>query len=228
MTQPRHAAPVLPDPPEWRVEPGLLDYAEGVAEMTARAEAIAAGTAGERIWLVEHPPLYTAGTSAMPRDLLAPRFPVFETGRGGQYTYHGPGQRVVYLNLDLAARGRDVRRFVQALEAWIIAALADLGVPAWTAQGRIGVWTRGADGAEAKIAAIGVRVRKWVTLHGLAINAAPDLSHYEGIIPCGISEFGVTSLSALGKPAHFSALDAALARHLPAMLAAVGPVPGGT
>jgi len=227
MAQARIRAPSALDRLEWRTEPGLLDYPAAVADMTARAEAIAAGEAAERIWLVEHPPLYTAGTSALPRDLLAARFPVFETGRGGQYTYHGPGQRVVYLNLDLAARGRDVRRFVQALEQWIIAALDDFGVPAWTAEGRIGVWTRGPDGAEAKIAAIGVRVRKWVTLHGLAINVAPDLSHYDGIIPCGISAFGVTSLAALGATAGISALDAALARHAAAMLAAVGPEAGG-
>lgn len=223
----RSPAPPLPERIEWRVEPGLLDYPAAVAEMTARAEAIAAGTAGERIWLVEHPPLYTAGTSALARDLLAARFPVFETGRGGQYTYHGPGQRVVYLHLDLAARGRDVRRFVQALEAWIIAALADLGVAAWTAEGRIGVWTRGADGGEAKIAAIGVRVRKWVTLHGLAINVAPDLAHYDGIVPCGIRDHGVTSLAALGKPADMARLDAALARHAPAMVSRVGVPAGG-
>jgi len=227
MAQARIRAPSALDRLEWRTEPGLLDYPAAVADMTVRAEAIAAGEAAERIWLVEHPPLYTAGTSALPRDLLAARFPVFETGRGGQYTYHGPGQRVVYLNLDLAARGRDVRRFVQALEQWIIAALDDLGVPAWTAEGRIGVWTSGPDGAEAKIAAIGVRVRKWVTLHGLAINVAPDLSHYDGIIPCGISAFGVTSLAALGATAGISALDAALAHHAAAMLAAVGPEAGG-
>jgi len=212
---------------EWRVDPGLTDYPAAVAEMDARLEAIIAGRAVERIWLVEHPPLYTAGTSALAGDLLAARFPVFETGRGGQYTYHGPGQRVVYLNLDLSARGRDVRRFVQALEGWIVAALADLGVPAWTAQGRIGVWTHGPDGTEAKIAAIGVRLRKWVTLHGLAINVAPDLGHYDGIVPCGIREFGVTSLAALGKPAGMAALDAALARHAAAMLARIGGSTGG-
>jgi len=223
----RSPAPPLPERIEWRVEPGLLDYPGAVEEMTARAEAIAAGTAPERIWLVEHPPLYTAGTSALAHDLLAARFPVFETGRGGQYTYHGPGQRVVYLNLDLAARGRDVRRFVQALEAWIIAGLADLDVPAWTAEGRIGVWTRGPDGGEAKIAAIGVRVRKWVTLHGLAINVAPDLRHYDGIVPCGISDYGVTSLAALGQSGDMARLDAALARHAPAMLSYVGALTGG-
>lgn len=207
---------------EWRVEPGLLDYAAGVADMTERAEAIARGEARERIWLIEHPPLYTAGTSAVARDLITPRFPVHETGRGGQYTYHGPGQRIAYLNINLARRGRDVRRFVQALEQWVIAALADLGVPAWSAEGRIGVWTHDADGAEAKIAAIGVRVRKWVTLHGVAINVAPDLSHYDGIVPCGIRAFGVTSLAALGKPADLATMDAALAGRAPALLAMIG------
>ncbi|HWJ69481.1 MAG TPA: lipoyl(octanoyl) transferase LipB [Sphingobium sp.] len=217
--------PPLPAPDleaiEWRVEPGLLDYAASVADMTQRAEAIAAGTARERIWLIEHPPLYTAGTSAVASDLIAPRFPVHETGRGGQYTYHGPGQRVVYLNLDLGRRGRDVRRFVQAVEQWVIAALADLDVPAWTAAGRIGVWSHDDRGGEAKIAAIGVRVRKWVTLHGLAINVAPDLTHYDGIVPCGIRSFGVTSLAALGKPADMTVVDAALRAHAQAMLHAI-------
>jgi lipoyl(octanoyl) transferase len=214
-------APSLPGNIEWRSEPGLLDYATGLAEMEARAGAIAAGEADERIWLVEHPPLYTAGTSAQAADLLTAQFPVHETGRGGQYTYHGPGQRVVYLNLDLGRRGKDVRRFVQGLEDWTIAALADLGVSAWTAEGRIGVWTNGPDGREAKIGAIGVRVRKWVTLHGLSINVAPDLRHYDGIVPCGISAFGVTSLDDLGRPADMATLDTALARHAPAMLSAI-------
>jgi lipoyl(octanoyl) transferase len=210
---------------EWRVEPGLLDYEAGLAEMDMRADAIAAGRARERIWLVEHPPLYTGGTSAQAGDLLSADFPVHATGRGGQYTYHGPGQRVVYLTLDLARRGKDVRRFVQALERWMIAALADLGVTAWTADGRIGVWTHDQTGAEAKIGAIGVRVRKWVTLHGLSINVAPDLTHYAGIVPCGISTFGVTSLADLGRPADMAALDAALAAHAPAMLSAIETVP---
>jgi lipoyl(octanoyl) transferase len=208
---------------EWRVDAGLTGYDAALAEMEGRAAAITDGHAGERIWLLEHPPLYTAGTSARARDLIEPRFPVHETGRGGQYTYHGPGQRIVYLNLDLGARGRDIRRFVQALEQWAIAALADLGVESWTADGRIGIWTRGPDGAEAKIGAIGVRVRKWVTMHGLSINVAPDLSHYGGIVPCGIGDLGVTSLAALGKPAEMAALDAALLSHAPALLAAVGP-----
>ncbi len=206
---------------DWQVEPGLLDYEAGLTGMATRADAILAGTARERIWLVEHPPLYTGGTSAQAGDLISQRFPVHATGRGGQYTYHGPGQRVVYLTLDLGKRGKDVRRFVQALEDWMIAALADLGVAAWTAQGRIGVWTTGPDGTEAKIGAIGVRVRKWVTLHGLSINVAPDLSHYDGIVPCGIRAFGVTSLADLGRPCDMATLDAALAAHAPVMLSAI-------
>jgi lipoyl(octanoyl) transferase len=214
--------PSVPDDIEWRIEPGLLDYDAALADMDVRAAAIRSGDARERIWLVEHSPLYTAGTSAIVSDLLQPRFPVHMTGRGGQYTYHGPGQRVVYVNLDLDQRGRDIRQFVQALEGWMIAALGDLGVEAWTADGRVGVWTRGPDGIESKIGAIGVRVRKWVTLHGLSINASPDLSHYEGIVPCGIREYGVTSLAGLGLPADMALLDAALARHTPAFLRTIG------
>jgi lipoyl(octanoyl) transferase len=217
--------PALADDIAWRIEPGLLDYAAALADMDARAEDIAAGTARERIWLVEHPPLYTAGTSAQAVDLIDARFPVHATGRGGQYTYHGPGQRIVYLNIDLSRRGRDVRRFVQALEGWMIAALADLGVRCWTAPGRVGVWTHGPDGREAKIGAIGVRVRKWVTLHGLSINVAPDLSHYGGIVPCGIADFGVTSLADLGKSDDMATLDAALAFHAPDFLSAIEAAP---
>jgi lipoyl(octanoyl) transferase len=205
----------------WEVTPGLTDFAQALAQMDARAAAVADGEAAERIWLIEHPPLYTAGTSARPADLIESRFPVHVAGRGGQYTYHGPGQRIVYLSLDLGRRGRDIRRFVAALEDWAIAALADLGVEGWTAQGRIGIWTRGPDGAEAKIGALGIRVRKWVTLHGLALNVAPDLSHYGGIVPCGISELGVTSLAALGIGADMATLDAALRAHAPAFLAAI-------
>jgi len=219
--------PVSPPPDaladiEWRIEPGLLDYDVAVGDMDARVLAIADGEARERIWLVEHPPLYTAGTSAVVSDLLNPVFPVHTTGRGGQYTYHGPGQRVVYLNLDLSRRGRDVRAFVRALEHWMIAALADLGVNAWTAEGRVGVWTHGPQGAEAKIGAIGVRVRKWVTLHGISINVAPDLSHYGGIVPCGISDLGVTSLADLGLPGGMTQLDASLRAHAPALLRTLG------
>ncbi|HEY1125765.1 MAG TPA: lipoyl(octanoyl) transferase LipB [Sphingobium sp.] len=208
---------------EWRVDAGFADYDAALAEMERLAAAMIDGNASERIWLIEHPPLYTAGTSAKARDLIDARFPVHATGRGGQYTYHGPGQRIVYLNLDLGARGRDIRRFVQALEHWVIAALADLGVESWTAEGRIGIWTRGPDGAEAKIGAIGVRVRKWITMHGLSINVAPDLSHYGGIVPCGIGDLGVTSLAALGKNNDMTELDAALKTHAPAMLRAIGP-----
>lgn len=208
---------------EWRIDAGLVDYDAALADMERRAAAMTEGGAGERIWLLEHPPLYTAGTSAKARDLIDARFPVHATGRGGQYTYHGPGQRIIYLNLDLGARGRDIRRFVRALENWAIAALGDLGVECWTADARIGIWTHGPDGAEAKIGAIGVRVRKWVTMHGLSINVAPDLSHYGGIVPCGIGDLGVTSLAALGKNKDMAALDAALRAHAPAMLRAIGP-----
>jgi lipoyl(octanoyl) transferase len=206
---------------EWRHEPGLTEYAQALAEMEARAAAIAAGSAAERIWLIEHPPLYTAGTSARAHELIEPRFPVHVAGRGGRYTYHGPGQRVVYLSIDLGRRSRDLRRFVQALEGWAIAALAELGVASWTADGRIGIWTHGADGREAKIGALGIRVRQWVTLHGLAINVAPELSHYGGIVPCGITDHGVTSLAALGVAADMTALDVALRAHASAFLAAI-------
>lgn len=205
------------DLPEWRVEPGLLGYPEAVTAMEARVAAIREGTARELVWLVEHPPLYTAGTSADPGDLLLPdRFPVFTTGRGGKYTYHGPGQRVVYVLLDLHRRGRDVRRFIAGLEGWIIAALADYGIPGRIIDGKVGVWVDGA-GGPAKIAAIGVRVRRWVSYHGLAINVAPDLRHFDGIVPCGLAE-PVTSLAALGSTASLVDLDARMAAHLPVML----------
>jgi lipoyl(octanoyl) transferase len=216
--------------PEWRVEPGLLPYAEAVATMEDRVAAIRAGTAPELVWLVEHPPIYTAGTSAEPHELLSPdRFPVFATGRGGKYTYHGPGQRIAYVMLDLDARGRDLRGYVAALEAWIIAALADLGVAARVIPGKIGVWTDSPaseagttrSAGPAKIAAIGVRVRRWVSYHGLAINVAPDLGHFGGIVPCGLPD-PVTSLSVLGRPATLADVDDALARHLPDLLARLG------
>jgi lipoyl(octanoyl) transferase len=195
---------------EWRVSAGLTPYPEALAEMEARAASIRDGAARELVWLLEHPPLYTAGTSAVAAELLAPtRFPVYPAGRGGRYTYHGPGQRVGYVLLDLDARGRDVRRYVHALEDWLIAALADLGVPARSEEGRVGIWTgHGVD--EAKIGAIGVRVKRWVTLHGFAINVAPDLSHFGGIVPCGLADFAVTSLAKLGRAADMAALDAAL------------------
>ena len=203
---------------EWRISPGLIAYPDALDEMTARAAAVREGTARELVWLIEHPPLFTAGTSADPAELFNPLgFPVYEAGRGGRYTYHGPGQRVGYLILDLEARGKDIRRFVHALEGWMIAALADLGVPARREPGRIGIWTgRGAD--EAKIGAIGVRVKRWVTLHGFAINVAPELRHFSGIVPCGIAEYGVTSLAALGKTPALGPLDATLKANFPSFL----------
>jgi len=184
--------------PEWLFSPGLTPYPEALAAMEARADAIQRGEARELIWLLEHPPLYTAGTSADPAELFNPLgFPVFEAGRGGRFTYHGPGQRVGYVLLDLNRRGRDIRRFVHALEGWAIAALAALDVAARRAPGRIGIWVdHGA--TEAKIGAIGVRVRRWVTMHGFAVNLAPELSHFSGIVPCGIADFPVTSLDEMG------------------------------
>ena len=200
---------------EWRVSKGRTGYPEALAEMEARAAAVAAGEAKELVWLLEHPPLYTAGTSADPAELIDPRLPVFPAGRGGRYTYHGPGQRVVYLVLNLNERGRDVRCFVHALEGWAIAAMGRLGVEAWRAEGRVGIWTRDTDGSEAKIGAIGVRVRRWVTLHGMSINVDPELSHFGGIVPCGIAEHGVTSLKKLGNPSGIEALDGALLAEFP-------------
>lgn len=202
---------------EWRVEPGLLEYRAAVAAMEARAAAIRAGEAVELVWLVEHPPLYTAGTSARPGDLLDPAgFPVFHAGRGGQWTYHGPGQRTAYVLLDLlrphgTVPARDVRRFVQGLEAWLITALLRLGVVGETREGRVGIWVADpAGGRESKVAAIGVRVTRWVSWHGVALNVAPSLAHFEGIVPCGLGEHGVTSLAALGQAATMHDADAAL------------------
>ena len=204
---------------EWRVSQGLTPYTDALRLMEQRAAAIRAGEAGELVWLVEHPPLFTAGTSAAADELLNPmHFPVHEAGRGGRYTYHGPGQRVGYLMLDLDRRGKDIRCFVHALEGWLIAALADLGVAARRESGRIGLWV-GHGAAEAKIAAIGVRVKRWVTLHGFSVNVAPDLSHFAGIVPCGISEYGVTSLAELGLFAQIADLDAALAANFGGFLA---------
>lgn len=192
---------------EWRVATGLTPYEEALAEMDHRAEAIRAGTAPELIWLLEHPPLFTAGTSADPAELFNPMgFPVFNAGRGGRYTYHGPGQRVGYVLLDLDRRGRDVRCFVHALEGWIIRALSQLEVPARRADGRIGIWVDGPAG-EAKIGAIGVRVRRWVTTHGFSINVAPDLAHFGGIVPCGLADYPVTSLQQLGASADIARVD---------------------
>lgn len=200
-------------PVEWRVSAGFTDYQTSVAAMEARVEAIIANEASELVWLLEHPPLYTAGISARPADLLAPeRFPVFETGRGGQYTYHGPGQRVIYVMLDLRARGRDVRCFVAGLEDWLIEAFAAFGVAAEKRDGRVGLWVaaRGASGREDKIAAIGVRLKRFVSYHGAAANIAPDLDHFSGIIPCGIADHGVTSLGALGVHVGMAEFDQAL------------------
>ena len=203
---------------EWRHIDGLAPYAETLAAMEARAEAIHRGEAAEAIWLLEHPPLYTAGTSARAEDLVDPgRFPVFPVGRGGQYTYHGPGQRVVYCMLDVKARGGDVRCFVRKLENWVIAALAEFNVRGEIRPGRVGVWVvrpdrRGPDGqpAEDKIAAIGIKIRRWVSFHGISINVEPDLSHFDGIVPCGIRDHGVTSLVDLGLPVTMADLDVAL------------------
>jgi lipoyl(octanoyl) transferase len=204
---------------EWRVTPGLSPYAETLAEMEARAAAIHAGEASELVWLLEHPPLYTAGTSADPAELFNPQgFPVFAAGRGGRYTYHGPGQRVVYVLIDLDRRGRDVRLFVHSLEGWVIDTLARLGVEAHRAPGRIGIWTEW-KGSEAKIGAIGVRVRKWVTLHGFSVNLAPELSHFSGIVPCGIAEFPVTSLDEMGVSCGQEHFDLALKQGLDLFLA---------
>lgn len=207
-----------PDEIEWRVSQAPVPYEEALAFMNARAAAIRAGTASECVWLLEHPPLFTAGTSADPSELFNPlHFPVFEAGRGGRYTYHGPGQRVGYVMLDLEKRGKDIRCFVHQLEGWMIDALAELGVSAHRAPGRIGIWV-GAGDDEAKIGALGVRVKRWVTLHGFALNVAPDLSHFGGIVPCGIAEFGVTSLAAQGKQYGLNRVDDALKRAFPHFL----------
>ena len=206
---------------EWKTSNSLVDYDEAVAFMEDRAAKIASGEAGELIWLLEHPALYTAGTSAKIEDLTDPdRFPVYESQRGGQYTYHGPGQRVVYVMLDLNKRGRDVRAFVKSLEDWVIAALAEFNVKGEIREGRVGVWVERDDkpltvaGAktEDKIAAIGIRLRKWISFHGISINVEPDLSHFSGIVPCGITEHGVTSLVDLGLPVTMDDVDIALQR----------------
>ena len=212
--------PAVESPPvEWRIEPGLTAYEHALAFMESRAAAIRDGSAGELVWLVEHPPLYTAGTSAQPSDLVDPdRFPVFDAGRGGEYTYHGPGQRVAYVMLDLKLRREDVRAFVAALEAWIIDTLDRFNVRGERREDRVGVWVVRPDRppmpdgtpAEDKIAAIGIRLRRWVSFHGIAINVEPDLSHFSGIVPCGVTEHGVTSLVDLGLPVAMSDLDVAL------------------
>jgi lipoyl(octanoyl) transferase len=194
---------------EWRVAEGQVPYAEALAEMEARADAVRRHEAKELVWLLEHPPVYTAGTSADPAELIDARFPVHRTGRGGRYTYHGPGQRIGYVVLDLRKRRQDVRAYVHALEGWVIAALGEVGIEAFRAPGRIGIWTLDR-GQEAKIGAIGVRIRQWVTLHGFAVNLNPDLGHFTGIVPCGIAEFPVTSAAALGLSVTPDQLDSAL------------------
>jgi len=219
ITSEDRARTMLPRGPEavdWAAAGKAVAYPDAVAAMERRAEAIRAAGAPEMAWLVEHPPLYTAGTSARDGDLIAPdRFPVYRSGRGGQYTYHGPGQRVVYLMLDLTRRQPDLRLFVRTLEDWIIAALADFGVAAGRRDNRVGIWVprpdKGPD-REDKIAAIGIRVRRWVTFHGVSLNVAPDLEHYSGIVPCGIVSQGVTSLADLGVTAAMADVDAALRR----------------
>ena len=207
---------------EWLREAAPVPYRAALAEMTARNAAIREEGARELVWLLEHPPVYTAGTSADETELLDPRFDVVTAGRGGRYTYHGPGQRIGYVQLDLTQRARDVRGFVHALEVWVIATLAEFGVESWRAEGRIGIWTQDIDGREAKIGAIGVRVRRWVTMHGFSVNLDPDLSHFAGIVPCGIDEYGVTSLARLGMMVSSEEWDAALLRHADDFLAALG------
>ncbi len=211
---------ILPDDIEWRVEQSPVAYPAAMAMMSARAASVAAGKARELVWLLEHPPLYTAGTSADPAELLDPRFPVFAAGRGGRYTYHGPGQRIGYLVLDLRKRGRDVRSFIHALEAWLIATLAQLDIEAFRAPGRVGIWTFDEE-REAKIGAIGVRISRWVTMHGFSINIMPDLRHFNGIIPCGLPDFTVTSVQKLGRNADFATFDSALAVGFAAFLDAL-------
>ncbi len=211
-----------PMPAAWRVAAAPVPYEEALAAMNARAAAIADGTAGDLVWLLEHPPLYTAGTSARAADLLDARFPVFDAGRGGQLTYHGPGQRVAYLMLDLKRRGADVRCFVADLEEWLIRTLAQLGVAGERREDRVGVWVRRPDlgaGREDKIAAIGIRVRRWVSLHGISLNVDPDLTHFSGIVPCGVGDprYGVTSLHALGCRATMHEVDEVLQREFEAV-----------
>lgn len=213
----------------WAVSPSPVGYAEAVAAMEARAAAIADGLAGELVWLLEHPPLYTAGVSAKPGDLIDPnRFPVFESGRGGQFTYHGPGQRVAYVMLDLTKRRRDVRAFVAALEAWVIGALDAFNVTGEVREGRVGVWVQrrspGGPPREDKIAAIGVKLRRWVSFHGISLNVEPDLDHFSGIVPCGITQHGVTSLVDLGRPVTMEEADAALKASFRQMFGAVEDV----
>jgi lipoyl(octanoyl) transferase len=209
-------------PVEWRLGEGLVPYDDALATMEQRAGAVASGTAPELAWLIEHPPLYTAGTSAKPTDLIEARFPVHQSGRGGQFTYHGPGQRVAYLMLDLRRRGADVRRYVATLEEWLIRTLAAFNVRGERREDRIGVWVRRPDkgeGREDKIAAIGIRVKRWVSLHGVALNVEPELAHFQGIVPCGVSgqRYGVTSLVDLGVPVTMPEVDMVLRREFEAL-----------
>ncbi|GAB5488615.1 MAG: lipoyl(octanoyl) transferase LipB [Parasphingorhabdus sp.] len=206
---------------EWRISNELVAYPDAIAEMEKRNAAVKTGEEDELIWFLQHPPLYTAGTSSDPAELLSSQFPVYETGRGGRHTYHGPGQRVGYLILDLKRRSADVRGFVHALEDWVIAALGAFGVAARAVDGRVGIWCDTPDGQEAKIGAIGIRIRRWVTMHGFSVNIDPDLSHFNGIIPCGISEFPVTSLKELGINANLADFDAALKKTAPTFLEAI-------
>jgi lipoyl(octanoyl) transferase len=213
-----------PGPIEWRISDRPVAYPEALALMEERVAAIRAGRAGELIWLLEHPPLYTAGTSARADDLLTPaRFPVFTAGRGGQYTYHGPGQRVAYVMLDLQRRGPDLRAYIGRLEEWLIRTLGQFNVRGERRAGRVGIWVVKPDGTEAKIAAIGVRIRRWVSYHGVAINLDPNLEHFAGIVPCGIRDFGVTSLADLGLTTSMAELDGALRSTFPAVFDA-GPL----
>lgn len=206
---------------ELRVDDAPVPYQAALDAMTARNAAISEGTARELIWLLEHPPVYTAGTSAAEAELLDPRFEVVKAGRGGRYTYHGPGQRIGYVLLDLKRRARDARGFVHALEGWVIDTLADFDIDGFRRDGRIGIWTTDVDGREAKIGAIGVRIRRWVTMHGFSVNLSPDLSHFGGIVPCGIEEFGVTSLERLGRTVDRATWDAAMLARAGSFLAAL-------
>jgi len=206
---------------EWKTSFDLTSYPDAHTEMEKRNAAVQSGQQKELIWFLEHPPLYTAGTSSDPSELLSSQFPVFETGRGGRHTYHGPGQRVGYLILDLKRRNADVRGFVHALENWVIAALFEFGVEARAINGRVGIWCDTPDGQEAKIGAIGIRIRRWVTMHGFSVNVDPNLGHFDGIVPCGISEYPVTSLQQLGIEANMHAMDDALKKTAPSFFAAI-------
>ncbi|MEH6791928.1 lipoyl(octanoyl) transferase LipB [Parasphingorhabdus sp.] len=217
-----------PNDIEWRISNGQVAYPEALAEMERRNAAVQGGEAKELIWLLEHPPLYTAGTSSDPAELLSRDFPVYETGRGGRHTYHGPGQRVGYVILNLRKRNADVRGFVHALEDWVIAALAEFGVAGRAVDGRVGIWCDTPSGQEAKIGAIGIRIRKWVTMHGFSVNIDPNLSHFGGIIPCGISEYPVTSLAQMGIAATLAQFDEALQKTAGHFLKAIDPDPAGS